>query len=263
MKPAPFEYERAASVEEAVRLLADAGYDGKVIAGGQSLLAMLSLRLAQPTCLVDVSGLAALQRVEDRGDSVFIGAGVTHARIEDGAVPGRLGEILAAVAHDIAYRAVRNRGTIGGSLAHADPAADWPSALLALDAEVAITGPGGGRALALAEFQQGAFATALAVDEVLEGVVVAQPSSAAGWGYYKFRRKPGEFAEAIGAVLTEPERGRRRVVMGAAHSAPRLLDDFDAGDALGRVGAAEPGLDAYERQIHAVALARAFREASP
>ncbi len=262
MKPAPFEYERAASVAEAVGLLRDLDYDGKAIAGGQSLMAMLNLRLAQPACLVDLSGLTALRRIEVAEDHVFIGAGVSHAQIEDGAVPGRLGEIMAAVAHDIAYRAVRTRGTIGGSLVHADPAADWPSALLALDAEVAITGSAGERRLPLSDFQQGAFTTALAVDEIVEGIRLPKLSEAAGWGYYKFCRKPGEFAEAIGAVLIDPDRERRRVVMGAAHSAPRLMDDFEADQAPALVAVAEPGLDDYERQIHAVALQRAFREAS-
>ncbi|MDP6705659.1 MAG: FAD binding domain-containing protein [Alphaproteobacteria bacterium] len=262
MKPAAFEYERAASLEEAVTLLRGVGYDGKVLAGGQSLLPMLNLRLAQPACLIDISGLEALKRIEDLGEAVFIGAGVTHARIEDSAVPGRLGRILAGVAHDIAYRAVRSRGTVGGSLAHADPAADWPSVLLALGAEVAVTGPDGARQLPLSEFQQGAFVTALEIDEVLEGVILPKLSAAAGWGYYKFCRKPGEFAEAIGAVLEDPERGLHRTVMGATHGTPLLLDNFDASDAVDQVGRAEPGLDAYERRIHAVALTRAHREAT-
>ena len=264
MKPAPFEYERAASLDEAVTLLRQMGYDGKVIAGGQSLLPMMNLRLTQPACLVDITEIAALRQIEDRDDAIAIGAGVTHAAIEDGAVPGRLGEILAAVAQDIAYRAVRTRGTIGGSLAHGDPAADWPNALLALGAEVAVTGPEGSRKLALADFQQGAFTTALANDEIIESITIPKPSAAARWGYYKFCRKPGEFSEATGAVLIDPEREVRRVVVGATHSAPALLANVTGGDdddLAAAVAAIAPGLDAYEQHIHAVAVTRALGEA--
>jgi carbon-monoxide dehydrogenase medium subunit len=251
VKAAPFDYRRPATLDEAVGLLAQAGFEGKALAGGQSLLPMLNLRLAQPALLVDLSGLAELRRVEARDGGVFVGAGVTHAELEDGIVPGRLGLLMAGVAAGIAYRAVRTRGTVGGSLAHADPAGDWPSALLALGAEVEIAGAEGHRRLPLGEFQQGAFTTALRSDEVLVGMRLPEPSAAARWGYWKFCRKPGEFAEAIGAVLIDGP-VRRRVV-GAAHGAPVLVDENSAE----AVAAAAPGLDDYELQLHAVALRRA------
>ncbi len=268
MKAGDFEYRRAGGVAEATAALAEAGFEGKAIGGGQSLLPMMNLRLAQPSVLVDVSGIESLRRVDAIPGGVRIGAGVTHGKIEDGAVPGRLGEIMAAVAADIAYRAVRNRGTVGGSLVHADPAADWPSALLALGASVEIAGPGGKRTLALEDFQRGAFWVALEVEEIVEAVTLREPGPAARWAYRKFRRKPGEFAEAIAAVLHDPG-GETRVVIGATASAPRLLADgagligADLAHCREVVGAAEPGLDDYERQLHAAMLARALAEVGP
>jgi len=123
--PSQVEYERATSVEHALSLLSRP--DTRVVAGGHSLIPMMKLRLAQPELLVDISKLPETRQVVDGADAVTIGACVTHAAIEDGAVPDPANGMLAAVAGGIAYRAVRNRGTIGGSLAHADPAADWPS----------------------------------------------------------------------------------------------------------------------------------------
>ena len=128
MKPAPFEYARPQTVGEAVRLLA-ATPDAKVLAGGQTLGPMLNLRLAQPAVLVDIGRIPELAAVTEDRDAITIGATVTHAAIEDGRISDPTGGFLAQVARGIAYRAVRTRGTIGGSLAHADPAADWLSAL--------------------------------------------------------------------------------------------------------------------------------------
>ncbi len=269
MKAAPFAYRRAREVAEATALLGEAGFEGKAIAGGQSLMAMMNLRLAQPSLLVDISEIRALARIERRDDGVFLGAALTHANIEDGALSGRLGEIMAGVAGDIAYRAVRNRGTIGGSLAHGDPAADWPAALLALGAMVVIAGANAKRTVALEDFQRGAFWVALELDEIIEGVTIPEPGAEARWAYGKYCRKPGEFAEAIGAVLHDPSSGATRVVIGATSSAPRVLAEGAEllGADLGRcrevVSAAEPGLDDYELQLHAVMLRRALAEVAP
>src|SRR6478672_1924478 len=142
MKPVAFDYARPTSVAEAVRMLA--GTPGaKVLAGGQTLGPMLNLRLAQPALLVDVTRIPELAAVSENADAVTIGATVTHAAIEDGRVPDPTGGFLARVARGIAYRAVRTRGTIGGSLAHADPAADWLSCLSVLGAHVVIAGAAG------------------------------------------------------------------------------------------------------------------------
>src|SRR5205823_4413057 len=127
----------------------------------------------------------------------------------------------------IAYRAVRTRGTFGGSLAHADPSADWVSAIAALGGEIVAEGPGGERRIAAADFFRGPFTTALAEDEVLRAVRVPRLSAAARWGYVKLCRKRGEFAHAMGAAVVDPERGIRRAVVGATGGAPRILADTD------------------------------------
>jgi carbon-monoxide dehydrogenase medium subunit len=264
MKPIAFDYEKPGDLASAIALLAGANGEGKVVAGGQSLGPMLNLRLAQPRLLVDVRGIEALSAVEESADATTIGAAVTHAAIEDGRVAAPTGDFLRFVAADIAYRAVRNRGTIGGSLAHADPAADWLTALLLLDASVLVEGSGGRRTLPAAEFVTGPFQTSLAADEIAVAVRIPKLSRAARWGYYKFCRKPGEFAEAIGAVLHDPERGIARAVIGATGGAPHvvasaadLLDGGAAEAALRMVVEAGLGEDAYERQVHVVALKRA------
>jgi carbon-monoxide dehydrogenase medium subunit len=161
MKAAPFEHARPASLTEAISLLATRADTTRVLAGGQSLGPMLNLRLAQPRLLVQVDRLPELAGVAADADAVTIGACVTHAAIADGRVPDVGGNVLARVADNIAYRAVRNRGTIGGSLCHADPAADWVTVLSALDAIAVLQGPGGARSVPVTEFVQGAFRTAL------------------------------------------------------------------------------------------------------
>lgn len=161
MKAPALEFERPASVEEAVGILA--GHDGeaRIVAGGQSLVPMLNLRMAYAPVLVDIGAIGELRQIEDEGDSVAIGACVTHARMEDGAAGDHWAGMPAFVARDIAYRAVRNRGTVGGSLAHADPAADWPVALSALGGEVEIAGPEGARRVGVDAFCTDVFATVL------------------------------------------------------------------------------------------------------
>ena len=157
--------------------------------------------------------------------SLILGACTTHAAIEDGRVPDVTGGVLPAVAKGIAYRAVRTRGTIGGSLAHADPAADWISCLAALNAQVILFGPSGRRNLPVAEFMIGTFEPMMDVDEILEAVRIPTLGPEVRWGYYKVCRKTGDFAHAIGAVLFDPDRGACRVVVGATDSAPIVLDD--------------------------------------
>jgi carbon-monoxide dehydrogenase medium subunit len=132
VKPAAFEYHRADSVDDAIRVLGQAGERGRPIAGGQSLGPMLNLRLARPEVLVDIRNCPSLRGFVDEGDSIVYGAGVTHAEFEDGQVPDATGGWLQHAARRIAYRAIRNRGTMGGSLAHADPAADWGTVLHSL-----------------------------------------------------------------------------------------------------------------------------------
>jgi carbon-monoxide dehydrogenase medium subunit len=264
MKPVAFDYEAPADLAAAIRLLAASEGSAKVVAGGQSLGPMLNLRLAQPALLVDVRRIPELREVSETGGSVVLGSCVTHAAIEDGKVPDCTRGLMRAVAADIAYRAVRNRGTIGGSLCHADPAADWVSALTLLGAVAVIEGPGGRREVEVERFVTGAFSTALTESEVLVGLRIPRLSARARWGHYKFCRKPGEFAEAIGAVLVDPERGICRALIGATHGAPHVIEDarfiaesFDSERAYAEIDAAGVAGDPYERQVHHAALKRA------
>ncbi|ROO26952.1 carbon monoxide dehydrogenase, partial [Salinisphaera orenii MK-B5] len=193
MKAIDYRIEPATGVDAAVAAL-QANEFAQPIAGGQSLGPMLNLRLAQPECVVDIASIEALKGARIEGDDLVIGALVTHAAIEDGLIDDVTRGMLARVARGIAYRAVRNSGTIGGSLCHADPAADWIAALAALGATLDITGPNGSRCIAAGEFMVSAFETRLEAGEILVGVRVPALSAEAGWSYRKFCRKTGEFA---------------------------------------------------------------------
>jgi len=255
VKAAAFEFLRPGSLAQARGLL---GADGaRLIAGGQSLGPMLNLRLARPAALVPIAGLAELAGASDDGGHITLGACVTHAAIADGRTPDVGDKILARVAEGIAYRAVRNRGTIGGSLCHADPAADWPCTLFALGAAVIVQGAAGARSVALEQFLLGAFQVALAPGEMVIGVRIPRPSPAARWGYVKACRKPGEFAHAMAAVLIDPP--VRRAVIGAVGGRPVLLtgDSFSPASAL-----RESGLDPVLCRMQEVVLQRALAAAA-
>jgi aerobic carbon-monoxide dehydrogenase medium subunit len=267
MKPVAFDYERPTSIGAAIAALA--GVPGaKVLAGGQTLGPMLNLRLAQPTRLIDVTRIPELTRVVERPDAIVLGACITHAAVEDGRAPDPACGMLAFVAHRIAYRAVRTRGTIGGSLAHADPAADWLTCLAALEASVSISGGHGQRLLPLGRFVSSAMATELAGDELIDGIEVPRLSAGARWGYHKICRKTGEFAEAIGAVVID--RGRCRIVAGATGGLPIVLDRPAAevlADPAGAVvktaelyAASFPG-DLYAANVHTACVRRALEQA--
>ena len=256
MKPAALDYQRPATLDAALAMLAEAGPAGRVIAGGQSLGPMLNLRLTRPEMLIDITGIAELRETTRGDDGVLLGACVTHAAIEDGSVADATHGVLARIAGGIAYRAVRNRGTIGGSLAHADPAADWVTVLAALGAEAVIAGAAGERRAPMAGFVTGAFETVLDAGEILRGVRLPALSEAAQWGYYKFCRKAGDFAEAMAAVLFDPETGAARTVIGATHAQPVIVEGpYDADRVRAAVDAL--GFDAYDRQTHLVAATRA------
>ena len=239
------------------------------MAGGQSLGPMLNLRLAQPELVIDVRGIRELHDAREEGGSLVLGSCVTHAAIEDGRVADVTRGLMRYVAAHIAYRAVRNRGTIGGSLCHADPAADWVSVLPLVSAVAVIQGPRGRREIETQRFMTGAFATILAEDELLVALRIPKLSARARWGHYKFCRKPGEFAEAVGAVLFDPQRDVCRAVIGATHGAPHVIEDarflvdgFDPERALQAIEAAGVADDPYELQIHHVALKRAAAQLS-
>ncbi|MBR0857066.1 FAD binding domain-containing protein [Bradyrhizobium liaoningense] len=223
MKPAPFAYERPRDIDAALSMLAASNGSAKIIAGGQSLGPMLNLRLVQPELVVDISGLAELKRADVCGSELVLGALVTHSDIEDGRIADVTRGAMRGVAANIAYRAVRNRGTIGGSLSHADPAADWISALSALGARVTLRSLGGARTMAVEAFVVGALESALHDGEIVEAVHVPARPDSAHWGYAKSCRKTGEFADAIGAVLVDPTAASARVVIGAIDTTPIVI----------------------------------------
>ena len=273
MKAAKFDYTKTNDVAEALSVLTAEDGDSKVLAGSQSLGPMMNLRLARPDRLIDIRALDALKAVTQAPDHLFVGALVTHAAIEDGILPDVTRGMIQHVAAGIAYRAVRNRGTIGGSLVHADPAGDWPAALRALGAQIVIDGPAGTREAAIDTFQLGAFTVALEEDEIVRGVRVPALSGSARWGYHKICRKPGEFAESIGAYVCDPESGIARLVLAATEDAPLQLDTAAAAIAqndgakfdldAARIALTETGetFDLFKLRMHAVALHRAVAQA--
>jgi carbon-monoxide dehydrogenase medium subunit len=208
--PAPFEYERADSADAALALLAEHGDEAKLIAGGMSLLPLMKLRLAVPTVLVDVGRLDDLSYVDDGGDHVAIGALTRHRDLETSALLGAECGMLRAVAAEVGDNQVRHRGTIGGSVAHGDPASDLPAALLALDATFVARGPAGTREIAAAQFFTGFLETALGADELLTEIRVPK-TGANGFSYQKFNRRAQDWA-IVGAVAVQVH-GAARVAL--------------------------------------------------
>jgi carbon-monoxide dehydrogenase medium subunit len=259
MKPAPFEYRRPTTLAEAGAMLTPGA---RLIAGGQSLGPMLNFRLTRPERLVAIGGLSELWRVQMTPLVLILGAGLTHAAIADGRTPDLGEQWLARIAGNIAYRAVRNRGTVGGSLVHADPASDWLVTLTALGGSVLTwRADGPGRAIPLERFVTGAFRTVLEAGEIAQAVRLPRPSPAARWGYVKACRKPGEFAHAMAAFLDDPQRGVRRAAIGAASGPPIVLEGDRARPEAVAAALAASGLDAVGRHMQAVALERAIDQA--
>ena len=225
MKAASFEYVMPATLVETLRALARSDGQAKLMAGSQSLGPMLNLRLARPAQVVDVSRLDELRSVELVEGRVRVGASVTHAEIEDGCFELLRGHPVQEMAARIAYRSVRNRGTVGGSLAHADPAADWILAARALNALVEVRAfEQAPRLIKMQDFMLAAYTTSLAEGEVITALHLPRLSAQARWGYYKFCRKTGEFAEASCAVYFEPASATAQIVVGALDGAPVALE---------------------------------------
>lgn len=263
MKPAPFDYTRPRDWSAALAALA-AG--ARPTAGGQSLGPMLNLRLAMPETIADLRHLPGFGVIDQQGDCVRIGAGTTHARIEDGAVPGQVGAILARIARNIAYRAVRNHGTLGGSLSHADPAADWVTVLPAFPGHAIALGPEGERRIPLGCFVTGVFAVALQETELLQAVELPMLPEGTRFGHWKFCRKPGEFSKASACVLALPG-SAPRAVLAALDQRPLVIDDAAALLAAPEAEAARivEGLrlaDPWREALARVALRNAAQEAA-
>jgi carbon-monoxide dehydrogenase medium subunit len=216
VKPAPFEYHAPDSAKEAVDLLAELGDGAKVIAGGQSLVPVLALRLAVFDHLIDIRRIGALRGIEERGDSVWIGAGTTEAEIGRSALIARRVPLLSRATPLIGHFQVRNRGTIGGSLAHADAAAEYPAVAMALDGCVEALSPRGPRTIPAAEFFTGIWTTALEPDELLTGVRFPAATRRQGFAIEEFARRSGDFALAGAAVAVGLDPGGRVSASGIA-----------------------------------------------
>jgi aerobic carbon-monoxide dehydrogenase medium subunit len=273
MKSAAFDYVVAKSVEETTAALAQHGTSATVVAGGQSLVPMLNLRIALPELLVDIAGLEELKETGARPDRYRIGALTTHADIEDGKVSDPFGGLLQKVASGISYRAIRNYGTMGGSVALADPAADWPVCLLALGAEVRIAGSKSRRSQPVDGFICSQYTTGLRDDEIILGFDIPRDSAAVRWGSFKVVRKSGAFASSIAVAVQRGNGGTVTVALGAAGPRPYLLPSI-----AGCVGAGEtaeaalrqaiakdlaacvPEADAYLRRLHTSTVLRAVQE---
>jgi carbon-monoxide dehydrogenase medium subunit len=203
MKPPAFDYIAATSVDMAVAALAAAGSEAKIIAGGQSLVPMLNFRLIRPSVLVDINGIAALAYIEEAASGIRIGALTRHYQLETSAVIARHFPVLSCAMTHVAHLAIRNRGTIGGSLSHADPAAELPMLALLLDASLHIASASGTRTVAARDFFLDALTVDLASADILTAIVLPKLPPRTGWGFEEVARRHGDFAlAAVAAMLT-------------------------------------------------------------
>jgi len=244
MKPAPFDYARASSLDEAISLLAGADGDARPLAGGQSMGPMLNFRLARPSLLVDISRVEELTAISEDPNGITVGAAVTHAAFEDGDVADVANGLIRHTASGIAYRAVRNRGTIGGSLAHADPAADWPPVMMALDATIQIRGPGGNREIAASDLATDVMTTVLEPGEILASIRIPRLSDGATWRHYKVCIKPGDFAESLAVIVRDRDGKHCRAVVAGPTRPPVYLDGVST-----LIEAADGWSDSLQKEI--------------
>ncbi len=243
MLPSRFEYHRAGSLEEALSLLAAHGEDGKVLAGGQSLIPMMKLRFAYPSHLIDVNRVPGLDTIEERDGELRIGALVRHNQLAADETITAKYPTIASAAPQIADPLVRNLGTIGGSIAHADPAGDLASVMLSMRASVVLSKSGGGRVLPISEFLVDTFTTAIEPDEMLTQIRVPMPFGRSGGQYLKLERKVGDWATVGVAVSLELSNGTiGKAGLGLTGVGLTNLEPTDAEAAL--VGAT-PGDDAF------------------
>jgi carbon-monoxide dehydrogenase medium subunit len=286
VKPAPFIYHAPGSVDEAITLLAEAEDEVKILAGGQSLIPILNMRLAQPSALVDICTIPGLDRIERNGQ-LTIGATARQSEVLRSAAVGEYAPIIPAALRWVGHTANRNQGTFGGSAAHADPAAELPAVLLALDAEMVVQGPGGQRVINAEDFFSSIFTTALESDEVLTAVRVPRPTSGGGgvWAFREVARRHGDFALAGVALVADLDSqgqvSRARIALCGVADRPvragdaerflvgRRLDDAAVAREAGALASAgvNPGDDGhasglYRKEAVAALVARAVSEAA-
>jgi len=285
MKPAPFEYHAPDTPAEAVELLAEFGDGAKVLAGGQSLIPMLALRLAVFEHLVDVGRIADLKGVEHRDQALWVGAGTTQAAVDASADVASAVPLLAKATPLIGHFQIRNRGTVGGSIAHADPAAEYPAVALALDATMSVESPRGRRNIAATDFFDGLWSTSMEADELLVGVSFPIWSGRTGFAVEEFARREGDFAIAgavIGVELDGDDRIQRcgvaliglgstpeRAATTEAEVTGRPLGDVEPAElghlamaGLGSIPEDLHGSAAYRRRVGATMVARAWAAAT-
>jgi carbon-monoxide dehydrogenase medium subunit len=207
MIPESFDYQRASTVSEAISLLQKHGEDAKILAGGHSLVPTMKLRLATPATLIDIGGISELKYINDKGDYLAIGAGTTHWEIESSDLIAQKAPALSQAAGQIGDVQVRNRGTIGGVLAHSDPQADYPGVVLALDATIVVQGSRGERTIAVADYFTGLWETALGEDELLTEVRVPTDSANANSCYLKFPQPASRYPIVGCAVAMDSSAG--------------------------------------------------------
>jgi carbon-monoxide dehydrogenase medium subunit len=274
MIPASFEYRRAGSVDEALGWLAEDPDGTKLLAGGHSLLPLMKLRLATPAVLVDIGRVPDLSYVTDAGDHVAIGALTRHRDVEVSDVARAEVPLLSHVAGQVGDPQVRHRGTIGGSLAHGDPASDLPAAVLALGATLVVQGPGGTRDVAADDFFRGFLETAVGPDEML--VEIKVPKTRGGWAFQKFNRRAQDWAiVGVAAVVDANGSGGRVALVNMGSTTVRargteeaLASGADAADAAARAAdGLEPPSDLhasaeYRRHLATVLVRRAIEEAT-
>lgn len=201
MKAAAFDYVKPRSLDQVLSLLQEHGDDARLLAGGQTLMATLNMRLSEPRLVIDITGIAALRGISVQGNVLRIGALATHSEIEHSPLVARHAPLLKAAAPHIAHRAIRNSGTWGGSIAYADPAAEWPTCLLALGGTVVARGPNGERRIAADDFFQGLYATALEPDEVLVASELPLAGADHWFGFQELARRHGDYA-IVGMAAT-------------------------------------------------------------
>lgn len=208
MKPAPFRYVAARSVDEAVGLLAEHGPEAKVLAGGQSLVPLMNFRLVRPAWLVDLNRVPGLSGIARSDGELVIGSMTRQAEVEGSRTIRELVPLISETVPFIGHPAIRNRGTVGGSLAHADPAAELPVAMLALDATMRVQGPAGAREVPAEAFFVSLLTTALGTDEILTSIRIGALERSCGWAFLEFARRHGDFALVAVAVTVRLEHGR-------------------------------------------------------
>ena len=252
MKPAAFDYLAVRTPQEAVSALAEKPGEARVLAGGQSLVLDMNYRRERPARLVDINGVAELDRLETDDGTLWVGALIRHHRFEEPMVAGPLGRLLSQVSHHIAHPPIRARGTMIGSLAYAHPAAEWPAVVVALDAELDLLGPEGARTVPAANFFDGPFATARRPDELLTGVRLPLLDENSGVGFAEQRRTQASFAMAAAVAtltLDEENIGTARIALANAADHPlraRRAEEFLLGRPATAQAFAEAGRQAAQ-----------------